>query len=369
MVDAGGYGFLFLISGMLDSLKLHPVLAKDETVDGQMTQASFSEFDTESIVFAYCTECIVNKKKQYHGEGTAQDFYDLLCGIGDSAVFIDAEEMIKVHIHTNHPGQVIEKALEYGEIETLKVENMRRQHSSMVEKEKVDAEIAAEPQPTTPQKPYGFVAICMGDGIKNTFLDLGVDSVVFGGQTMNPSTQNIIDGIAKVPADTVYILPNNKNIYLVACQAAETVTDKQVVVLQTKSVPQGISAMLAFDPEAEERVNTQAMTEAIGNVRTAQTTYAVRDTSIEGIKISSGQTLALVDGKIIFSSEHEEECLSEIGKTFSDASFLTVFYGEGISEERAARAVELLREHADSMAEIVAVNGGQPIYDFIISAE
>ena len=370
VVDAGGYGFLFLISGMLASLKLQPVVAKEETVATEQ-QATFADFDTDSIVFAYCTECIVSKKPQYRGEGTATEFYDLICGIGDSAVFIDAEDIIKVHIHTNHPGQVIEKALEFGELETLKVENMRRQHSSMVEQENdvKEAEAPNEPVSSTIEKDFGFVAICMGDGIRDTFLDLGVDHVVFGGQTMNPSTQDIINGVNRTPAKYVYVLPNNKNIYLVACQAAELIEDKKVIVLPTKSVPQGISAMVAFNPDADEAANTETMNEAIGTVRTAQITYAVRDTSIEGVQISTGHTMALVDGKIICSSEKEADCLAAIGEAFADASFLTVFFGEGISPERAEAATALLQSKLSPMVEIATINGGQPIYDYIISAE
>lgn len=369
VVDAGGYGFIFLLSGMLASLKLHPVEAKEATEPTQQ-QATFSEFDTDSIVFAYCTECIVSKKPKYHGEGTATDFYDLICGIGDSAVFIDAEDIIKVHIHTNHPGQVIEKALEYGEIETLKVENMKRQHSALVEQSATEAAPAAPATPVAApiEKDFGFVGICMGDGIRDTFLDLGVDNVVFGGQTMNPSTQDIIDGVDRTPAKYVYVLPNNKNIYLVACQAAEMISDKKVIVLPTKSVPQGISAMIAFNPDADEETNTAAMNEAIGTVRTAQVTYAVRDTSIKGIKISSGQTLGLVDGKIICSADNEDACLAAIGEAFADASYVTVFLGETIDDARGEKATAILTEKMAN-AEIVMIRGGQPIYDYIISAE
>ena len=369
VVDAGGYGFLFLISGMLAALKLEPVLANNET-NATQQQATFANFDTDSIVFAYCTECIVAKRKKYLGEGTATDFHDFVGGIGDSVVFVDAEDIIKLHVHTNHPGQVIEKALEYGELESLKVENMRRQHSTMIEKQ-ADApdESAQEVVSVAPEKDFGFVGVCMGNGIRETFLDLGVDQMVFGGQTMNPSTQDIIDGVAKTPAKTVYVLPNNKNIYLVACQAAEMISDKKVIVLPTKTVPQGISAMIAYNPDANEETNTAAMTEAIGTVRTAQTTYAVRDTSIEGIKINSGETLALVDGKIVCSSADEKECLAAIGEAFADASYLTVFYGESVDEARADAALALLKEKINPMAEFAVIAGGQPIYDFIVSAE
>ncbi len=367
VVDAGGYGFLFLISGMLGALKQEPVTAKNET-NATQQQASFADFDTSAIVFAYCTECIVGKKKKYLGEGTATDFYDFVCGIGDSVVFVDAEDIIKLHVHTNHPGQVIEKALEYGDLESMKIENMRLQHSNLIEKA-ADSGTPAEVPVATPEKEFGFVGVCMGPGIRETFLDLGVDQMVFGGQTMNPSTQDIIDGVAKTPAKTVYVLPNNKNIYLVACQAAEMISEKKVIVLATKSVPQGISAMIAFNPDADEATNTEAMNEAIGAVRTAQTTYAVRDTSIEGIEINSGETLALVDGKIVCSDKDEKVCLAAIGKAFADASYLTLFYGEGVDEARAEGAVAILKEQIGDAAEIAVIPGGQPIYDFIISAE
>ncbi len=369
VVDAGGYGFLFLISGMLAALNGTPVEAENAT--GAIgTQASFSDFDTGAIVFAYCTECIIAKRKKYLGEGTAEDFHDFVGAIGDSVVFIDAEDIIKLHVHTNHPGQVIEKALEYGELETLKVENMRLQHSALMESEQQANEAAAEvPAVAAIEKDFGFVSVCMGDGIRETFLDLGVDHVVFGGQTMNPSTQDIIDGVNRTPAKYVYVLPNNKNIYLVAKQAAEMIKDKKVIVLETRSVPQGISAMIGFNPDSDLEANTASMNEAIGAVRTAQITYAVRDTSIEGIKISSGQTLGLVDGKILCSSDNEEDCLAAIGAEFADKSYLTVFYGENIDEARAEKATAILQEKVGPMAEIAVIRGGQPIYDYIISAE
>ncbi|MBQ9805348.1 MAG: DAK2 domain-containing protein [Clostridia bacterium] len=375
VVDAGGYGFMFLIQGMLAALRFEPVIAQNLDA-GAENQASFENFDTDSIVFAYCTECIVNKKKQYYGEGTATEFYDLVCGIGDSAVFVDAEDMIKVHVHTNHPGQVIEKALEYGEIETMKVENMRRQHTALVEKaEKADAEATAEEAPAAAavvapiEKEFGFVAVCMGDGIRSTFLDLGVDRVVFGGQTMNPSTQDIIDGVNSTPSKYVYVLPNNKNIYMVACQAAEMISEKKVIVLPTKSVPQGVSALIAYNPDADEATNTAEMTAAIDQVRTAQVTYAVRDTTIDGMQITDGQLMGLVDGKIICSVDNEQDCLAAIGEAFANSSYVTVFSGADIDEARAQAAVELLQEKIGSSAEIVLINGGQPIYDYIISAE
>jgi len=367
VVDAGGYGFVFVLSGMLDALNLTPVVA-EASVSEEMVigEADFSDFDTESIVFAYCTECIVNKSEEYYGEGKAADFLDFVYGIGDSAVFVDAEDFIKLHVHTNHPGQVIEKALEYGEIANMKVENMRLQHSSIIEKDVVSEKKQA---PALPTKPFGFVSVCIGDGIKDTFIDLGVDHIIYGGQTMNPSTQDIIDGVNNTSARVVYVLPNNKNIYLVAVQAAEMIKDKKVIVLNTKSVPQGISAMIAFNPDADEDTNTREMQDAIANVRTAQTTYAVRDTSIDGVKISSGQTIGLLEGSIICSSDDEMECIAAIGDNFTDASFLTVFFGDEVDDARAEKAYEVLKNHAGDNVEITMLSGGQPIYSYIISAE
>ena len=368
VVDAGGYGFLFLISGMLAALNRTPIEAEQET-ELAKNQAVFSDFDTSSIVFAYCTECVVAKKKKYYGEGSAEDLHEFVCAIGDSVVFVDTEDLIKLHVHTNHPGQVMEKALEYGELETLKVENMRRQHSTLLENEQSAEASAKELAPAPIEKEFGFVSVCMGDGIRETFTDLGVDVVVFGGQTMNPSTQDIIDGVNRTPAKNVFVLPNNKNIYLVAKQAAEMIKDKTVIVLNTKSVPQGISALIGYNPDGDLESNVASMEEAIAAVRTAQITYAVRDTSIEGIQISNGQTLGLVDGKILCSADNEEICLSAIGEEFAGLSFITVFYGESIDEERANRAIAILQDKIGSDAEITLIRGGQPIYDYIISAE
>lgn len=377
VVDAGGFGFMLLITGMLAALKQQPIEANEETVT-ETQGATFSDFDASAITFTYCTECIVAKKKKYRGEGTAAEFNDFACSMGDSVVFVDAEDIIKVHVHTNHPGQIIEKALEYGEIESMKVENMKLQHSTMASMEKGGAapakpvltpaeETVVEVAPA--EKEFGIVSICMGEGIRDTFIDLGVDKIVFGGQTMNPSTQDIINAVKRTPAKHVFVLPNNKNIYLVAVQAAKLVEEKNVVVLPTKSVPQGIAAMIAYNPDGDLETNTNEMNEAIGNVRTAQVTYAVRDTSIEGVQIKDGQLIAIVDGKIICSADDANECIKAIGEAFAEASYLTVFYGENIKDSDAEVAVELLRGKINNDAEIDLVCGGQPVYDYIIAAE
>ncbi len=364
VVDAGGFGFMLLISGMLAALKEEPVEANEETVSSQA--ATFADYDTGSIMFTYCTECIIAKKMKYRGEDSASEFNEFVTAMGDSVVFVDAEDIVKVHVHTNHPGQIIEKALEYGELEALKVENMKLQHSALVEKEETPT---PEVKAAAPEKEFGIVSICMGDGIRDTFIDLGVDRIVFGGQTMNPSTQDIIDAVNMTPAKNVFVLPNNKNIYLVAMQAAKTVKDKHVVVLPSKSVPGGIAAMIAYNPDGDVDGNTAEMTAAIEHVHTAQITYAVRDTSIEGIKIENGQKIAIVDGKIVCSDDTCEGCMDAIAKVFAPYTYFTVFYGESISDEEAAGALAILQKDLGDTAEVTLIRGGQPVYDYIISAE
>ena len=363
VVDAGGYGFMTALNGMLSALNGAPV--ERNTVSVEATEANFSDFDTDSITFPYCTECIVEKYEQFHGEGHADEFHKLVGEIGDSVVFVEDESIIKVHVHTDHPGAVMEKACEYGMLATVKIENMRKQHSAIVS-DKQDK--AAEPEKAAPEKKFGFVSVCMGDGIRSTFVDLGVDSIIFGGQTMNPSTQDIIDGVNKTPAEVVYILPNNKNIYLVAVQASKLIKDKQVIVLATRSVPQGIAALLAFDPEGETDDNTAAMEESIKNVTSMSVTHAVRDTTIEGVNVANGQLMGLVDGAISCVADTMEDCIKGLAEKMTSASYITVFYGDEINEEDAQAATGII-ESTVSGAEVITISGGQPIYSFIISVE
>ena len=367
VVDAGGYGFMTALNGMLAALNGRPVERNEQ--DSTATEADFSSFDTESITFPYCTECIVEKSEEFAGEDKAGELHKFIGGIGDSVVFAEDETIIKIHVHTDHPGAVMEKACEFGMLATVKVENMRKQHSAIVS-DKNDAKAKADDKPAVaaPEKKFGFVSVCMGDGIKNTFIDLGADNVIFGGQTMNPSTQDIIDGVLATPAEIVYVLPNNKNIYLVAKQAAKLIKEKQTVVLETRSVPQGISAMLAFDPEGEEKSNTATMQEAAGAVTSMSVTHAVRDTTIGGEHIENGQMLGMLDGAIDCVADTTEECIGKLAAKMTDASFITVFYGEEISEEQAEAAVEIIKAAAPS-AEVVSINGNQPIYSYIISVE
>ncbi len=367
VVDAGGLGFMTALNGMLSSLKGKPVEAIAAEESDAPAEADFSEFDTDAITFPYCTECIVEKSEEFEGEGKAKELHAFLGGIGDSLVFIEDEAIIKIHVHTDHPGLVLENAGKYGMFATVKVENMRKQHSAIVS-DKKSALAKEEPVIAAPEKPIGFVGVCMGDGIKETFIDLGVDNVIFGGQTMNPSTQDIIDGINKTPAECVFVLPNNKNIYMVAEQAAKLVTDKRVIVLPTKSVPQGISAMLTFDADADADANEAAMKEAAASVISMSVTHAVRDTTIEGQHIEDGQMLGMVDGSIFCVADTPENCVAKMTEKMSDATFITVFYGEETSEDDAQKTVENIKNAAPH-AEVAAINGGQPIYSYIISVE
>jgi len=370
VVDAGGYGFMTALNGMLSALNKKPVELINDTPAVE-NEADFTSFDTENITFPYCTECIVEKEGEFVGEGHADALHEFLGGIGDSLVFAEDESIIKVHVHTDHPGQVLEKAGEYGMLVTVKVENMRKQHSALVASDKEvkkAQELEKAPVIAEPTGEMGFVSVCMGEGVKATFLDLGVDTTIFGGQTMNPSTQDIIDGILKTPAKTVFVLPNNKNIYLVALQAAKLVKDRRVIVVETRSVPQGITSMINYNPELSADENLEAMNEAIKSVKSIAITHAVRDTVIEGEHIENGQMLGLLDGKIAHVANTNEECVESIIGSMDFASFVTVFYGEDISEEQAGGVVEIIANKLPD-AEIALVNGGQPIYTYIISVE
>ena len=367
LVDAGGYGFVVILSGMLAALKDRPIVSKAPST--QASNSVFTEFSEEDIKFTYCTECIVEKSEEFKGEGTAADFNKFICEIGDSAVFIDDDEIIKLHVHTNNPGLVMEKALTYGALATVKVENMRKQHTEIIEAAPEAEAHAAAPAVAPLTKKYGFVSVCMGSGISDTFVDLGADNVIFGGQTMNPSTQDIIDGINLTPAEYVFVLPNNKNIYMVAQQAAKLLDDRNVIVLPTKSVPQGISAMLNFDPDASPEDNLSIMNDAIASVTSVSITQAVRDTTLDGEKIENGQFLGLVNGNISCVCNSVVECLDKLSDNAAGKSFITIFYGEGISDEDAEKTAASFKAKADRYAEVNIICGNQPLYPYIISIE
>ncbi|MBR7071457.1 MAG: DAK2 domain-containing protein [Clostridia bacterium] len=380
VVDAGGQGFVLILEGMLSVFRDGVIIAAERvesepTVEETETSRNAAgEFETE-ITFTYCTEFIVNRNAECGKE--PQELRSFLESIGDCVVVVDDEEIIKVHVHTDHPGNAIETALGFGQLVHLKIENMRDQH----ERAKHDAENAKKAAPKTadraeviesvePTKEVGFVSVCAGAGITEVFRDLGVDEIVSGGQTMNPSTDDILRAVERTPASTVFVLPNNKNIIMAAEQTIP-ISSRKVIVLHTKTIPQGISAMLAFDPETGNEENAIAMQKATESVATGSITFAARDSDFEGHKIKKGELLALNNGKLSFVETDLEHTVLKLVKQMvkRDSQFMNVFYGEDISEEQAAALEEQLNAKYGNRMEITMVNGGQPIYYFLISVE
>lgn len=368
VVDAGGCGFVAVLSGMLAYLKGEPVEAQNTSEGTESSQADFSQFDTESITFPYCTECIVTKSKEYEGEGTVEALHEFVINAGDSVVFVEDSDIIKIHVHTDDPGKVLSEAVKYGSFYTVKIENMKNQHSGLIAKEE-ETEKKDEFVSAPAEKPYGFVSVCSGDGIKAVFTDLGVDKLVTGGQTMNPSTDDMLKAIAATPAETVFVLPNNSNIYLVAKAAAELTTDKRVEVIKTVSVPQGVSAMFAFSEELSVEENRAAMEKKIAETKTTSVTYAAHDSTFDGKKIKTGQMLGLVENKVKYVTDTREECLGLVADVVKKNSIITVYYGEDVTAEEAEKAVEIISEKVNPYAEVTLVDGGQPVYAYIISGE
>lgn len=375
VVDSGGAGFLAVMEGMVKALEGNPVKAVEGPKPAIAPAADFSSFNTEDIKFAYCTECIVTKSDKYKGEDTAEALHQFIMNLGDSVVFVDDAEIIKLHVHTNKPGKVLTEALRYGSLYTVKIENMKHQHSNLSNEEAgaEEADIApveeeANDTPVEITKKYGFVTVCMGDGIHDLFSDLAADYIVSGGQTMNPSTEDIVHAVEQTPAEIVFVLPNNKNIYMVSEQASRIVDSRKVVVIETVSVPEGIAAMLTFDESASEEENIAAMKEAVSNVTTLSSTYAVRDTEIGDTAIKAGETLGLYNGKIVCTSDDRVACLEGLMSKVDGASIVTILYGEGANEDEANHVAEIMSEKFPGV-EIMVLNGGQPVYSYIISIE
>ncbi len=369
VVDAGGQGFMVAFEGMYEVLKNGKIIEATET-ETVAPKADFEQFDTESINFAYCTEFIIDKKDI---NSEADDFRSYLHTIGDCVVVVDAGDFIKTHVHTNNPGKALEAAVELGSLSKIKIENMKEQHTALSE-DMVQA-AASQPVPeeeeiiAAPEKKYGFVAVAAGAGFAEVFNDLCVDNIIEGGQTMNPSTDNILKAINKTPAEVVFVLPNNKNIIMAAQQCVD-LTEKKVIVIPTKTVPQGITAMLSFDPDADEETNEAALTEACSYVKTLSVTYAARDSEFDGMHIEKGQYLGMIEGKVDTVSQSLNECVTAITeKALSgDEAYVNVFYGCDTNENEA-QAVKDIIANKLSGADINIVNGGQPVYYFVISVE
>ena len=375
VVDAGGKGYLIILDGMLRALRGEELPQVEEDEKAQ-DKADFGALSLEDITFTYDTVFIVRKK-----EGVSiEPFRAYLDGIGDSLVIGEDDEAFKVHVHTDIPGQALTEAAKYGTLELAKIENMRtqaeelaagKQAQSTDDLDAVEEELEAmEGGVAAPEKRYGFLAVCAGDGLAATFRDLGVDRIVSGGQTMNPSTQAILQEVNRTPSEVVFVLPNNKNI-IMAAQQCVGLTEKQVIVVPTATVPQGISAMMAVDPEeADPQVILAAMTEAAENVVTAQVTYAARNSDFDGFAISAGDYLALTDGKLFGTDQKLETLLDQLAALAADkgAEFITVFYGDGVTQEDAQRAEQRFAD-ACPEAEVSMLSGGQPVYYYIISIE
>ena len=334
--------------------------------------ADFSEFDTGEITFGYCTEFIVARENSKSPE-LLRSF---LKNLGDCVVVVDDDEIIKVHVHTNVPGEVLTEALTYGPLQTVKIENMRNQHTALSGKDAAPeaaagtaAEAEAEPEIAKPEKQFGVVAVSAGEGMANLFRELGVDRVVTGGQTMNPSTEDILTEVNKTPAEVVFVLPNNKNI-IMAAQQCIPLSDKKVIVIPTKTVPQGITAMLSFDPASAEDVIEAELSAAIESVHTAQITYAARDSDFDGHDIHKGEYLALMDGALLGSDADLDKILTRIADAANDLDpeIVSIYYGEDVQGDAAQHAADLLGERLP-MADVNVVNGGQPVYYYMISFE
>lgn len=376
VVDAGGKGLCIIFGGMLsllrDGVMINidaPVEVKKENTDDFFKNAA-AEFDSE-INFTYCTEFIVGKNDNATADSVAE-LRAYLEGIGDCVVVVEDDDIIKTHVHTENPGLALETALKYGQLLTVKVENMREQHRIAAEKHEQELKLLEEsPEPAEPEKEFGFVSVAAGEGLYELFKDLGVDRVVSGGQSMNPSTENLYNAIMAVPAKVVFVFPNNKNILMAARQACELITDRKTVIIPTRTVPQGIAAMLAYDEQATVELNIEYMMEAAKKILTGQVTYAARDSEFGSTKLREGDIIALNNGKLVFKDKDPVKAAIKLTKEMVSKSttFITIIYGEKVSEAQANLAYDAIQAKYGSSVDITLVNGGQPLYYFLISVE
>lgn len=373
VVDAGGQGLVLILKGMGSVIKKGVMIEAEDgsgvtpvSTPSKSTVASASS----DIEFGYCSEFLIEKSKS----AKAKDPLSLrayLESIGDCVVVVDDSDIIKVHVHSNEPGNVIQAALKYGQLINIKIDNMRYQHRNAGEGVS-EGEEPHNPTPVEPENEYGFVAVCAGVGVAELFTDIGADIIVSGGQTMNPSTDDILNAVMATPAKTVFVLPNNKNIIMAAEQAIPLAKDRNVRVLQTKTIPQGISAMLVFDETADADTNQMEMMDAAGHVQTGQVTFAARDSEIEGKPVKEGEIMGLVNGKIKFiGNDTVDIAFKTVEKLFKrgEHSLVTIIYGQDTDESSAETLEERLSTKYGNDMEISIVNGGQPIYYYILSVE
>ena len=374
VVDSGGQGLVVVLRGMLDALTgkvtdfeiTSPVKKPDSA--GKGAGAAIEDVD---IKFGYCTEFIIMLDKEFN-EKTETEFKAFLSSIGDSIVCVALDDIVKVHVHTNHPGQAFEKALEYGQLTKMKIDNMREEHNQkVIEKSEMQKAMAQEAmKKSAPLKDYGFITIAPGKGLADIFKGLGVDEVIEGGQTMNPSTEDILKAADNINAKIIYVLPNNGNIILAAQQAADIIEDKKLVVVPSKTVPQGITAMINFEMSRTEQENAEAMTSSMATVRTGQVTYAVRDTSIDGKEIHKDDILGLADKGLAAVGKDIDATVLELLDTMidDDSELVSVYYGEDITNEQASGIVASIEEKYPDV-DVELQEGGQPVYYYIVSVE
>ena len=361
VVDAGGKGWVVALEAMLSSLQGEDVVVPESGEAAAVKDAAdFSDFDTGDITFAYCTEFIIDRENDNDPEALRA----FLSELGDSLVLVDDDEIIKVHVHTNDPGKALSEAVKYGSFVTVKIENMRLQHT-----EKVMSEQELAPKIAEPEKPLGAVSVCAGEGLADVFMNLGVDAIISGGQTMNPSTQDILEAVNRVPAETVFVLPNNKNI-IMAAQQVDALTPKHVVVIPSKTVPQGVSAMLNFNPEGSVEENTEALTGALDTVDTMQITYAARNSDFDGYDIHEGDYLALYGSQLFGTSQDIKVLLRSLAEKVRDEGkeYITIYYGADVKEKHAQKAADIFADICPD-ADVNLLSGGQPVYYYLISAE
>ena len=360
VVDAGGKGWVIALEAMLCALRGEDIVAPTEPVAEVKESADFSDFDTEDITFTYCTEFIISRENDLDPE----KLREFLSSLGDSLVLVDDEEIIKVHVHTNDPGKALHEAMDYGSFVTVKIENMRLQHT-----EKVMSTQEIAPKIAAPEKALGVVSVCAGDGLADVFRNLGVDGIISGGQTMNPSTQDILEAVNKVPAETVFVLPNNKNI-IMAAQQVDALTPKNVIVIPSKTVPQGITAMLSFNMDGSAPENEAALTEALCTVDTMQITYAARNSDFDGYDIHEGDYLALYGSALFGTSQDIRVLLRSLAEKVRDEGkeYITIYYGADVKERHAQKAADIFAEICPD-ADVNLLCGGQPVYYYLISAE
>ncbi len=361
VVDAGGKGWVVALEAMLSALRGEDIVSPEAPVQTQVKDsADFSDFNTEDITFSYCTEFIVSRENDRDPE----ELRAFLSTLGDSLVLVDDDEIIKVHVHTNDPGAALHEAVSYGAFVTVKIENMRLQHT-----EKVMTEAEKAPKIAEPEKAIGVVSVCAGEGLADVFNNLGVDAIISGGQTMNPSTQDILEAVNTVPAETVFVLPNNKNI-IMAAELVDALTPKNVVVIPSKTVPQGVTAMLSFNAEGTVEENTEALTEALATVDTMQITYAARNSDFDGYSIHEGDYLALYGSALFGTSQDIRVLLKSLAEKVRDEGkeYITIYYGADVTEKHAQKAADIFADICPE-ADVNLLSGGQPVYYYLISAE